>query len=149
VECDVSDRVSPGRDWNNYLLELRELDNRVFLSKISLPGRPVRVGQADMSPEDIAKAVYEHRETNPDAATTVKVLCRENLADSDELKAYRCSLVVTRHVHDLMIPTYVDAVIYLIRSDTGFNGYAVHLLDYEMARIRSAEQGADAESTGR
>jgi hypothetical protein len=137
LECGISDRISPGRDWNNYLLELQELDGRTYLNKIGIPGKGVRFRNSEARPKEIAEAIYRSRETNSDASTRVEILCQEKLCESVELKAYRCSLVVNRFVHDLRIPTYVDAAIYLIQDDEGFNGYIVHLSDYEMARINT------------
>lgn len=139
VECGIRNDISPERSWNNYLMELQELDGKTYLSKIGIPGKGIPIKNSKATPKEIAEAHYRSQETNSDASTRIDLLCQEKLCDSVEMKAHRCSLVVNRFVHDLRIPTYVDAVAYLIQHDDGYTGYVVHLSDYEMARIKSTD----------
>lgn len=141
VECKISDNVSPRQDWNNYLIEIQQFDEKSFLSKIGIPGKGVDIKDREASPKQIAELLNASKERNPSAVTDIQILCQEDLLNTAEVKAYRCSLVETRLVHTLRIPTYVDAVIYVIKRDDRLIGHMVRLMEYEMARLPNTEQG--------
>lgn len=149
VECKISDNVSPGRDWNNYLIEIRQLDNKSLLSKIGIPGKGVDIEDWEASPNEIAELIIASEESNPSAVTEIQILCQEDLSKTAEVKAYRCSLVETRLVLTLRISTYVDAVIYIIKCGDRFTGHLVRLMNYEMARLPNTEQGSTGQPATR